>query len=446
MRFATISLGLFLAVGISAVAVPTFEQRQVLATRGENLADNAGTTLRQGEEETADEDITWNTPRMYSSRSVTTVVVSVVLPALTILATYLRFLAQGKNRSRWTADGILVVANCIILVGSGCLTIVGATRGGIGANLGTVDESTVVRFRKIDFVSEFFYISTVGVVKLALLLYYRRIFVFSLVSPGFRVMNNIMLGIVGAWMIAFYIATILQGRPISWNWTEVGTSINLHDFFIAEAVTDITLDTIVLCMPTLVVYRMRMETRKKALVIAIFGLGFFCTITSAIRLYYVTRFFNVSVAVDPDGFADAVTNLDLWSLIEPCASTICVCLPCMGPLVRRDFSPSSLLNSVRAIFSIRSNGSSEIAGAAQSESNNQQNDSNATRNCKNNDIVSEAPVPGYKPDNSRHSGSSSYAPHKAKTTLSENVDQEDIVAFGGSTEAHPLQSMEHAKV
>jgi hypothetical protein len=123
-------------------------------------------------------------------------------------------------------------------------------------------------------VSEFFYISTVGVVKLALLLYYRRIFVFSLVSPGFRMMNNIMLGIVGAWMVAFYIATILQGRPISWNWTEVGTAINLHDFFIAEAATDITLDTIVLCMPTLVVYRMHMETRKKALVIAIFGLGF----------------------------------------------------------------------------------------------------------------------------------------------------------------------------
>jgi hypothetical protein len=116
----------------------------------------------------------------------------------------------------------------------------------------------------------------------------------------------------------------------------------------------------------------------------------------------------------------------------------------MGPLVRRDFSPSSLLNSVRAIFSIRSNDSSEIAGAAQAESNNQQSDSNA--NYKNDGIVSEASGPGHGPDNSRHSGSSSHAPHKAKTTLSENVDEEDIVAFGGSTDAHPLQSREHTKV
>jgi hypothetical protein len=158
-------------------------------------------------------------------------------------------------------------------------------------------------------------------VKLALLFYYRRIFVFSLVSPGFRVMNNIMLGVVGLWMIAFYITTILQWRPISWNWTEVGSVINLHYFFIAEAATDIALDTIVLCMPALVVYRMHMSVRKKALVIGIFGLGFLyvsslpfgpecclltrysCTITSAIRLYYVTRFFNLSVEVDPGGFA-----------------------------------------------------------------------------------------------------------------------------------------------
>ncbi|CRG92119.1 hypothetical protein PISL3812_09174 [Talaromyces islandicus] len=384
MRFTTIILGFSLAAGISAAAVPiSLEQRQVLVTRGEELADEGKITAGKGEEETADEDITWNT-LMYSSRSVTTVVVSVVLPALTILATYLRFLAQGKSRGRWTADSILVIANCIILVGSGCLTIVGATRGGIGADLGTVDEAT------IDFVSEFFYISTVGIVKLALLLYYRRIFVFSLVSRGFRMMNNIMLVVVGLWMIAFYIATILQGRPISWNWTEVGSVINLHDFFIAEAATDITLDTIVLCMPALVVYRMRMSVRKKALVIGIFGLGFFCTITSAIRLYYVTRFFNVSVTVDPDGFADAVTNLDLWSLIEPCASTICVCLPCMGSLVRGDFSPSSLLDSVRAIFSIRSNDSSERA--AQSESNNQQGDGNNTNN-KTDDIVSELAEP-----------------------------------------------------
>jgi hypothetical protein len=48
------------------------------------------------------------------------------------------------------------------------------------------------------------------------------------------------------------------------------------------------------------------------------------------------------------------TNLDLWSLIEPCSSTICICLPCMGPLFRGGRSPSSLVNSVRSVFSIKS--------------------------------------------------------------------------------------------
>jgi hypothetical protein len=87
-------------------------------------------------------------------------------------------------------------------------------------------------------------------------------------------MNDIMLGFIGLWILAFFITTLLQGRPISWNWTAVGSVINLHDFFISEAVTNIALDLIVLCMPMLIVYRMRMSLRKKILVLGIFGLGF----------------------------------------------------------------------------------------------------------------------------------------------------------------------------
>lgn len=56
---------------------------------------------------------------------------------------------------------------------------------------------------------------------------------------------------------------------------------------------------------------------------------------------------------------ETVANLDLWSLIEPCSSTICICLPCLGPLFRGGHSPSSLVNSVRAIFSLRSDSSSQ---------------------------------------------------------------------------------------
>lgn len=54
-----------------------------------------------------------------------------------------------------------------------------------------------------------------------------------------------------------------------------------------------------------------------------------------------------------------MASLDLWSLIEPCSSTICICLPCLGPLFRGGHSPPSIVNSVRAIFSLRSDSSSQ---------------------------------------------------------------------------------------
>lgn len=50
---------------------------------------------------------------MYSSRSVTVAVVSVVLPVLAIIATSLRFIAQRHISFLKTADDILVALNCV---------------------------------------------------------------------------------------------------------------------------------------------------------------------------------------------------------------------------------------------------------------------------------------------------------------------------------------------
>ncbi|EEA25396.1 conserved hypothetical protein [Talaromyces marneffei ATCC 18224] len=419
MRSATFILGLVFVATVAAIPVARAAAveasglaRRDVASGEEGTADEdvtwnadlyaAGAGERRfvldprGEEETADEDVTWNVnvyggdscfgqlhPCCMTLELVRTVIlklpcnneipidilvareisrklqVTVGLANRLIIVTSLRFTAQRHNSVLRTPDNILVALNCIVLVGSGCLTIVGATIGGIGADLTEVDTGTIVRFRKIAFASEFFYIFTVGIVKLSLLLYYRRIFVLSLVSPRFRRMNDIVLGVAGLWMLAFFITTLLQARPISWNWTEVGSVSNLHDFFICEAVTNIALDLTVLCMPMLIVYRMCMSLRKKILVVGIFGLGFFCVIASAIRLYYVTKYFTVSVRVNPGQFEDTVANLDLWSLIEPCSSTICICLPCLGPLFRGGRSPSSLVASIRAIFSLGSESSSQ---------------------------------------------------------------------------------------
>lgn len=83
-----------------------------------------------------------------------------------------------------------------------------------------------------------------------------------------------MFVLVSCWMLVMYIATLLQSRPISWNWTGMGSTVNLHVFFIAQSGLDIVLDFMVLCMPALIVYRMMLPLRKKVLVIGIFGLGF----------------------------------------------------------------------------------------------------------------------------------------------------------------------------
>lgn len=94
-----------------------------------------------------------------------------------------------------------------------------------------------------------------------------------MISSAFRKLNTFLLGLVGLWMLAFYITTIIQGLPVSWNWTGVGHSIDLHSFFIAEAASDIALDLMVLCLPVIVVRGLQMSFNRKAAVVCIMGLG-----------------------------------------------------------------------------------------------------------------------------------------------------------------------------
>jgi len=84
-----------------------------------------------------------------------------------------------------------------------------------------------------------------------------------MISSTFRKVNNVALSLVGLWMLAFYTTTIVQGLPISWNWTSIGRSVDLHKFFIAEAASNIILDVIALCLPVMVVRDLQMSFNRE---------------------------------------------------------------------------------------------------------------------------------------------------------------------------------------
>ena len=106
-------------------------------------------------------------------------------------------------------------------------------------------------------------------IKASIVLFYRYIFV----TPKFRLVANVTLAILTAWIVAFLFGTLFQDNPISRNWSSKGTTVDYPVFYMVEVVMDIIFDICILCMPLPVIRSLHMSTKKKWLLAGIFWLG-----------------------------------------------------------------------------------------------------------------------------------------------------------------------------
>lgn len=115
------------------------------------------------------------------------------------------------------------------------------------------------------------YCTTVGIVKISILLMYARIFP----TRGFRVAAITLGSIVVGWVIAIIFVSVFQCSPISkaWNPTLPGTCINLKGSFIGNAVPNILTDIAILALPVHVVWGLHATVTHRLSVIAVFLLG-----------------------------------------------------------------------------------------------------------------------------------------------------------------------------
>ncbi|MCJ1387900.1 hypothetical protein MMC18_000743 [Xylographa bjoerkii] len=275
-------------------------------------------------------------PLLATSLSRSILVVVVVWAVLAIFAVLLRLLARRKS-SKYGIDDWVIVAALAVAVGQAAMTSWGACLGYVGSSLATMGLEQIQGFAKLLFVSQLISSLSVSVVKISILLFYKRIFT----TPRFHLVANVMIAIITCWFVAFFIVTIFTGKPISYAWTHIGTTrYNEGAQLVSCGVTNLALDIAVLSLPLPLIHNLHLNTRKKITVAAIFWLGIFCVVSSAVRVFYFVQFsslYNQMANNQPslsDTFLDILTNSDLWANIEPCTAIVAACLPTLGPLFR----------------------------------------------------------------------------------------------------------------
>ncbi|KAG4435955.1 hypothetical protein IFR05_008575 [Cadophora sp. M221] len=187
----------------------------------------------------------------------------------------------------------------------------------------------VQRALRFFYISELLYLCAITFTKLSLLLFFRRIF------PGssFRIATVCVGVFIIASNIALFMALAFQCMPIHGVWTNwmykvpPVKCINVFAVVYVAAGMSIMHDIMILCMPIPILIGLNLETRKKANLMVMFGVGSFVVVASVIRLPSLMKMGNSS---DPS-FDQA--PVAFWTNLETSVGIICACLPACRSLI-----------------------------------------------------------------------------------------------------------------
>ncbi|KUI65713.1 hypothetical protein VM1G_00061 [Cytospora mali] len=290
------------------------------------------------------------------------IVVSVVFPIMSFVSIILRNAARRLSAQPLHADDYWITASWFLTLALSLLVWVYAGKSGVNFyNVdfldGTEDSLELV------FISSCYVQFPLSAVKIAVLLFYKRIFT----TPSFRACVWVAIGTVSLWGILFFLVVLLEIDPVAFPLTEVTLRLNSTTIGLAQVASSFTLDIIVLCLPLPVISRLNMKSQRKIAVVMIFWLGAFCVVAAVVRTVLLDQVVR-QVVSNHDQVANQSKQY-IFMVLEPNCSIVAACLPTYGPLIAGGRAPESIIRSVRSIFSLRSLRSSGSGGSRPSRRN-----------------------------------------------------------------------------
>ncbi|KAF2789975.1 hypothetical protein K505DRAFT_252205, partial [Melanomma pulvis-pyrius CBS 109.77] len=262
--------------------------------------------------------------------TIKSIVVNIILLFVSSTTVALRFAARRKVASPIKWDDWTILFALICMVG-GCMSAVWASSTGVqGVLWEEYTYDTWVKYRKVILVNIIISHFVYGVVKISVLLFYRRIFT---TSRGFNIFWYALQVANAIFIISdFFVskAVLFSTNPVSDSWTTppetYGTHfvINFSAMLTSMSVIDIVLDLGILVLPIPMIWKLHLPQGKRLSIAAIFMSGGFCLVASIFRLYYIQLLVNLSLHMPPRGWSRTPppSPHDLWGHIEAFASII----------------------------------------------------------------------------------------------------------------------------
>ncbi|TQN65062.1 Satratoxin biosynthesis SC1 cluster protein 4, partial [Colletotrichum shisoi] len=257
------------------------------------------------------------------SRFAEILAVLIVGSVLSTAAVALRaFTRMRMLRTFGLDDSVMVVAQILVI---GTAVVIGLeTRYGLGKHSWVQPPEDYVPYMKSFYASIVLYNIATTVVKLSILLQYRRIFS----SDWMQRLTTWGLAFMSAWtgMLCFLLPLMCVPAAAFWDETVEGHCIDLLTSWYVMAGVNLVADFVMFSMPIPVINSLQLPRRQKRMLFFVFGLGFLTCIISVYRL----RTLRVAAHTE-DPYWDNV-DAATWSFLEVTIGILAACLPTLRPI------------------------------------------------------------------------------------------------------------------
>ncbi|GKZ63374.1 hypothetical protein AnigIFM63309_001570 [Aspergillus niger] len=259
------------------------------------------------------------------------IIVTTILGVLAIFAVALRVYARIYSKLYLGADDWTIILALILSCGISIIIDYTDAVTGIGDPEYQPTMEAIIFALKINFACENAQIATMGVIKVSLLFFYRRIFG---ISRPFVIASNVLIALISSFTLAIVLAVIFSKWPVYLQWDPTAPyDINASAILICYVAGNSLFDLLTLALPIAAVQKLQMDQSKKLFMSVIFVLGSTCMAASLVRLYYAVQWTKEPATISSMFEVPFIYNI-LWALLEPPIFIVVGSMLTLGPLLR----------------------------------------------------------------------------------------------------------------
>ncbi|KAF2677970.1 hypothetical protein K458DRAFT_377526 [Lentithecium fluviatile CBS 122367] len=246
--------------------------------------------------------LSWPTPNYANpvTRPKTILILACVLGPLTICLLLARLWVRIRMQSNAGLDDWLMVAALPFIIALTVIIPMSSDIYKFNTHVWDIDPRYFIIQRKYVLAIEVLFCIASGLIKISILLFYRRLSARA-VSNTFRWVTWLSIGFIGGSSVAFTLVPIVGCKPMSAFWEQLDvvkvlSGYQYHcfnegvDVFLAGVVSA-TQDLLAALLPTFLYWNLRIPILQKLALFGIFAIGYCAVAFGALRAYYSWRIF-----------------------------------------------------------------------------------------------------------------------------------------------------------